>query len=238
MEHAGGDTTERNAFHVVLPGQFQTGTVAGGQQALILRGHTALNDGAHGMQDIVAGQIVGFRDFGLSGRLLMTLVFHELGTIQPELDASESMDAVVDAGVARHIAARHAAVGRVDDGAALQPGDVALPEVEIAANRLQIVQAGDACIFNLLTQVFVLHGQKFGVDGFGVTDVHQRTQHTLLLIGIRWDFHTAIAPVLIQQPLDEEYSFFSLVHLNLASQWLWPDRFHSSCHNADSSAAE
>ena len=59
----------------------------------------------------------------------MALALHELGAIQPELDACKSMDAVVDAGVARHITARHAAVCGVDDGAALQPGDVALPEV-------------------------------------------------------------------------------------------------------------
>ena len=54
MEHAGGDAAERNALHTILLGQFQTGTVAGGQQALILRGHTALDDGADGMQYIVA----------------------------------------------------------------------------------------------------------------------------------------------------------------------------------------
>lgn len=168
----------------------------------------------------------------------MALALHDLSTIQPELDAREGMDAVVDAGVARHITARHAAVCGVDNGAALQPGDVALPEVEIAANRLQIGQTGDACIFDLLTQVFVLHGQKFGVDGFGVTDVHQRAQHPLLLIGVRRDFPAAIAPVLVQQPLDEKYSFFSLIHLNLVSQWLWPGRSHSSCRNAGSSAAE
>ena len=87
----------------------------------------------------------------------MTLAFHELSAIQPELDARKGMDAVVDAGVAGHIAARHAAVGGVDNGAALEPGDVALPEVQIAADRLQTVQAGDARVRELLTQVFVLH---------------------------------------------------------------------------------
>ena len=58
MEHAGGNAAERDALNAILRGQLQTGTVAGGQQALILRGHTALDDGADGMQDIVAGQIV------------------------------------------------------------------------------------------------------------------------------------------------------------------------------------
>ena len=140
-----------------MPGQVQTGTITGSQKTLIFRGHTALDNGADGVQDIVAGQIVGLGDFGLPGRLLMTLAFHELSTIKPELDARKSMDAVVDAGVARHIAARHAAVCGVDNGAAPEPGDVPLPEVEIAANRLQIVQAGDACGFDLLTQVIVLY---------------------------------------------------------------------------------
>ena len=58
-----------------------------------------------------------------------------------------------------------------------------------------------------------MHGQKLGVDDLGAADVHQRSQHPLLLIGIRRNFHAAIAPVLVQQPLDEKYSFFSLVHL-------------------------
>ena len=57
MEYASGDAAERNTLHAVLPGQFQTGTVAGGQQVLIFRGHTTLNAGANGMQDIVAGQM-------------------------------------------------------------------------------------------------------------------------------------------------------------------------------------
>ena len=87
----------------------------------------------------------------------MALTLHEFGTIQAKLDACEGMDAVVDAGVARHIAARHAAVCGVDNGAALEPGDVSLPEVQIAADRLQTVQAGDARVLELLTQVFVLH---------------------------------------------------------------------------------
>ena len=213
MKHAGGDAAERNALNKVLLGQFQTGTVAGGQQALVFRGHMALDDGADGMQDIVAGQIVGLGDFGLPGGLLVALALHELGAIQAKLDTRKCMDAVVDAGVARHITARHAAVCGVDNGAALEPGDVPLPEVEIAANRLQIGQAGDACGFDFLAQIFVLHGQELGVDGLGVTDIHQRTQHTLLLIDVRRDFHAAIAPVLVQQPLDEKYSFFSLVHI-------------------------
>ena len=100
------------------------------------------------MQDIVAGQIVGFRDFGLPGGLRVALALHDLSAVQPKLDACESMDAVVDAGVARHIAARHAAVCGVDNGAAPEPGDVALPEVQVAANRLQIGQAGDASVFD------------------------------------------------------------------------------------------
>ena len=127
-------------------------------------------------------------------------------------DACKSMDAVVDAGVARHITARHAAVCGVINGAAPEPSDIALPEVQVAANRLQIGQAGDARGFALLTQVIVLYGQELGIDGLGAADVHQRTQHTLLLQSIRRDFHAAIAPVLIQQSLEKKYSFFSLIH--------------------------
>lgn len=135
MEYAGGDAAKRNTLYAVLLGQLQTGTVAGGQQTFIFRGHAALNDGADGMQYIVAGQIVGFCDLGLPGWLLVTLALYEPGAIQPELNARKGMDAVVDAGVARHIAARHAAVGGIDDGTALEPGDVTLPKVDVAANR-------------------------------------------------------------------------------------------------------
>ena len=67
MEHTGGDAAKRNALHTVLLGQLQTGTVAGGQQALIIQGHTTLNDGADGMQDIITRQIVSLGDFGLPG---------------------------------------------------------------------------------------------------------------------------------------------------------------------------
>ena len=197
MKHAGGDAAKRDALHAVLPGQLQTGTVAGGQQALILRGYTAIDNGADGVQHIVAGQIVSLGNFGLPGRLFMTLAFHELSAVQSELYARKGMDAVVDAGVARHIAARHAAVCGVDNGTALEPGDVALPEVEVAANRLQIGQAGDTCIFDLLTQVFVLYGQELSVNGLGAADVHQRTQHALLRIGIRRGFHAAISSLFV-----------------------------------------
>ena len=164
------------------------------------------------MQHIVAGQVVGPGDLGLTGGLLVALLFHEPGTIQPELDARKGMDAVVDAGVAGHITARHTAVCGVDNGAAPQPGDIALPEVQIPANRLQIGQAGDAGLFDLLTQIFVLHGQKIGTDGHGAADIHQRAQHALLFISVYRDFHAAITPVLVQQPPDEKFSFFSLVH--------------------------
>ena len=53
MKHAGGDAAKRDALHAVLPGQLQTGTVAGGQQALILRGYTAIDNGADGVQHMI-----------------------------------------------------------------------------------------------------------------------------------------------------------------------------------------
>ena len=58
MEHASGDAAERYAFHTVLLRQLQTGAVAGSQQAFVFWGHTALNDGADGMRNIVAGKVV------------------------------------------------------------------------------------------------------------------------------------------------------------------------------------
>ena len=67
MEHAGGDTAERNAFHVVLPGQFQTGTVAGGQQLPVALGHPAGDDGADGVKNVFCRKIVSLRQLGLPG---------------------------------------------------------------------------------------------------------------------------------------------------------------------------
>ena len=70
------------------------------------------------MDHIVAGQVVGPRDLDLSRGLLTSLLRHQLGAVQPQLNAGIGVDAVVDAGVAGDVAAGHPAVGGVDDSAA------------------------------------------------------------------------------------------------------------------------
>ena len=74
-----------------------------------------LHDGPDGMDHMVAGKIVCGRDLGLSRRLLVSLLFHELSTSIPKLDACIGMDAIVDTAMAGLIAARHAGVCGVDD---------------------------------------------------------------------------------------------------------------------------
>ena len=75
------------------------------------------------MQDITAGQIVGFRDLRLSGGFLMPLFFHHPGAVQSQLHPRKAVDAVVDALMIRHITSGHSTVGGIDDGIAFQGHD-------------------------------------------------------------------------------------------------------------------
>ena len=90
----------------------------------------ALNDGADCVDHILAGQIVGGRNLRLPGRLLISLLLHDLCAGVPQLNPRIGMNAVVDAVVARLVAAGHPGIGRVDNGVAGQRCNIALPEIK------------------------------------------------------------------------------------------------------------
>ena len=60
----------------------------------------------------------------------MSLPVHEFRTGKTQLYPGIGVDGVVDAAVVGTVAAGHAAVCGVDDGIALEGGNIALPEVQ------------------------------------------------------------------------------------------------------------
>ncbi len=81
------NAAERHASDPVLPGQLQAGTVAGGQQLPVSLRHRTVDDWSDGMENVIAGQIVGGRELGLPSGFLMPLLFHQFRAGQPELNA-------------------------------------------------------------------------------------------------------------------------------------------------------
>ena len=65
------------------------------------------------MKYILARQIKGWCDFGLSGILLMSLLSHQIRTVQPKLYATVAVDDVINAAVKRIKASAQAAVGGI-----------------------------------------------------------------------------------------------------------------------------
>ena len=169
MKFPGGNAAECHARDSVLPRQFQTGTVAGGKQLPVYGGHAAVYDRADGMEDIIAGQIVGGREFGLPGGFLMSLFFHDFGTSQPKLHSGIGVDHIVDAAVTRSIAAGHAAIGGVHNGAAFQRSNISLPEVDPRLYGCKVGDIRNAFPGSFLPQICVLHRQKIlaGRQGAG-----------------------------------------------------------------------
>ena len=81
------------------------------------------------MNHELAREIIRGCDLGLSGWLLISLLFHNFSTDIPELDTCVSKDTVIDAVVAGLVASGHAGVGGVDDGITFKRRNVALPEI-------------------------------------------------------------------------------------------------------------
>ncbi len=83
------------------------------------------------MKYILARQIKGRCDFGLSGILLMSLLFsHQIRTVQPKLYATVAVDDVINAAVKRIKASAQAAVGGIHNGIDFQCSNIALPECQ------------------------------------------------------------------------------------------------------------
>ena len=176
----------------------EAGAVGGGQQVAVALGQAALHDGAHGVDDVAAGQVVGRGDLGPAGGLRVALLGHEGGAVAAELDAGIGVDAVVDAVVAGAVAAGHTGVGGVDDGVAPQGGDVPLPEVQTVPDGGKVGKVGDALFGDGGAEILVLDGQKIGADGGGLPDVHQRAEKPLLLLRVTGYGDVPIAGLLFQ----------------------------------------
>ena len=99
-------------------------------------------------------QIEGRGDFRLSSGFGIALFLHDLRTVIPQLNTGIGVDAVVDALVARIIAAGHAGIRSIDDGIHLQRSDIALPEIDAVLSGCQIMPIRD--IPNLLLEKGIL----------------------------------------------------------------------------------
>mgnify|MGYP000264278731 CR=1 FL=1 len=110
----------------MLP-QLQTGAVAGGKQPAIPVGYPAVNDWPDCMQHIAAGKVEGGGDLGLTGWLRTSLLLHNFGAGQPQLDPGIGMDGVVDTAVIWNVAAGETGVCRIDNGITAERCDISLP---------------------------------------------------------------------------------------------------------------
>ena len=94
MKFPGGDTAEGHASDPVPLCQLQAGAVAGGQQLPVFWRHPAVDNGADGVQNVVAGQVEGRGELGLPGGFLMALLFDDLRAGKPELYPGEGVNSV------------------------------------------------------------------------------------------------------------------------------------------------
>ena len=92
-----------------------------------IRWNAVGDDGADRMNHVFTWQIVGLGDFGLTSRLLVVLLEHQMVAFFSQLNSRSGMDGVVDALVQRMEASQHLAVGGVDDGIHLEARNITLP---------------------------------------------------------------------------------------------------------------
>ena len=101
----------------------------------MLSGQFSPHDGAYGVNYIITGEVICGRDFCLSGGFLISLQLHNLSALQTELHPSKGVDAVVNAVMARLVAAGHATICRIDDGPTIQRSNVSTPEIDSILKR-------------------------------------------------------------------------------------------------------
>ncbi len=156
VENASGDAAERDGVEAVVLGDVEAGAVARGQLLLLLTCRSSVgDDGADGVDDIFCRKVEARRDLGRARRLLVALRPHDAVAGLTQLDACGGVDGVVDAAVQGDEAAEQLAVGGIDDGVDLEPGDVALPHQQALALRLH-----DTLVGKLPLQLPVLPPQK------------------------------------------------------------------------------
>ena len=173
--------------------QSKTGTVAGTQQFAVSLRQPPADNRSDRVQDIPARQVERRCDLRLSRRFIVPLLCHQLRTGKAELYARESVNGIVDTPVVRTEATEQRAVRGIDDSVAFQRCDIALPQVNIGADRRKGSKVGHALLQCFLAQIFVLHLQKLRVAGFRRSDIEKCAEQALLrlLLRRRCDFFAA-----------------------------------------------
>ena len=83
------------------------------------------------------------------------------------------MNGVINTAMVRDIAAGHTAVGGVDDGIALQRGNIALPEVQPRLHGCKVSCIGNALCRGFALQIGVLRLQKIRIRALRCAKIHQ-----------------------------------------------------------------
>ncbi len=212
VKFPGGDAAERDAFDGMLPGKIQAGTIGGGELLLLFLGQLSMDNGPHCVEDIAAGKVEGRRNLRLAGFFLVSLLFHQRGAGQPQLDPRVGVDGVVDAAVAGIKTPQQPAVGRIDDGVTPQGGDVPPPQVDALLHRAEGVQIGHPLPGDLLPQVGVLDLEKRLRRRLGRPEVKEGAEEPLLSGVVRGNGDVSVFGPLQQHGPDEKFPPFPLGH--------------------------
>ena len=141
----------------------------------------------------------------------MPLRFHQLCTGKAELHSRESVYRIVYAPVVRAEAAEQCAVCGVYDGVTFQRCDIALPQVNIGANRREGSKISHTLLKCFLAQIFVLHPQKLLVALHRWTNIEKCAEQALLRLLFRRRCDPFAA--LIRKSSDEILPSFALRHI-------------------------
>lgn len=210
------NTAERHVAHPRLLRKRKAGAVTGGERLFIRHGGLAGEKRSDGVQNIPAGKIECGCDLCLPDRLAVPLPLHQLRTGKAELNPRIGVNGVVDTAVTGAEAPEQLAVGGVDNGVALQRGDVALPQVKgsfpAAGGGGQAFKDGNALLGKLDAQVFVLHLQKLRAGIPGRAHIEQCAQQQLLPGGIVRDGQLPVFGGFCQQAAEQKTAAFGLGH--------------------------
>ena len=194
MKFPGRDTAEGDAFKLFFIRQSKAGAVAGAQHPAVFLRQPPADNRSDRVEDIPARQVECRRDFRLSRRLIVPLLFHQFRAGKAELHACIGVNGIVDAPVIRAEATEHLTVCGIDDSVAFQCCDIALPQINIGADRRKGSNVGHALLPRFFTQIFVLHPQELRVAWYRRTNIEKRTEQALLrlLFRRRCDFFAAL----------------------------------------------
>ena len=168
------------------------------------------------MQHIAAGQIERRGDFRLSGGFGMALLFHPFRAGKAQFHACKGVNGVINAAMVGNIAAGHAGVCRIDDGIALQRGNVTLPEIQPRLDGCQVGNIRDALCGGFALQIGVLRLQEIRANTLRCANIHQTTQKLTLAVYIGRYAHIPIFCFLFQKRLDEKQPPLCLGHFSTA----------------------